>query len=152
MSETFADFCIPTELSEEDQGLYSSTPLRPRHKTSSLHISGRIEVHCIWTVRLIPEPTENMRVGTIAVRAELPATATHITDKQIQEALWHYYYDIEKSVGYLMSTYVAKKEKEKKKSKGGFISCFDARGGDAAQVRGVYGHGKAERGGGFTFR
>jgi len=67
---------------------------------------------------LSEEDQENMRVGTIAVRAELPATATHITDKQIQEALWHYYYDIEKSVGYLMSTYVAKKEKEKKKSKG----------------------------------
>ncbi|KAK0120257.1 Hsp70 suppressor, GTPase facilitates ribosomal subunit dissociation [Cadophora gregata] len=58
-----------------------------------------------------------MRVGTIAVRAELPATASHITDKQIQEALWHYYYDIEKSVGYLVSTYVAKKEKKEKKVK-----------------------------------
>lgn len=93
-----------------------------------------------------------MRVGTIAVRAELPATATHITDKQIQEALWHYYYDIEKSVGYLMSTYVAKKEKQKKKSKGEFISCFDGQGGSAARFRGAYGQGKVERGGGFTFR
>ncbi|PVH75367.1 hypothetical protein DL98DRAFT_498454 [Cadophora sp. DSE1049] len=63
---------------------------------------------------LSEEDQENMRVGTIAVRAELPATATHITDKQIQEALWHYYYDIEKSVGYLVNTYVTKKEKKSK--------------------------------------
>lgn len=98
-----------------------------------------------------------MRVGTIAIRAELPTTATHVTDKQIQEALWHYYYDIEKSVGYLMSTYVAKKEKKEKKVKGGFISLlgqgsgsghgFGAGVGDGNKV--VYGR---DRGGGFTFR
>ncbi|KAH7346232.1 hypothetical protein BKA65DRAFT_455628 [Rhexocercosporidium sp. MPI-PUGE-AT-0058] len=78
---------------------------------------------------LSEEDQENMRVGTIAVRAELPPTATHITDKQIQEALWHYYYDIEKSVGYLVNTYVAKKEKKEKKVKGGFISLL---GGESA--------------------
>lgn len=59
---------------------------------------------------------ENMRVGTIAVRAELPATATHITDKQIQEALWNYYYDIEKSVGYLKNTYITKPKATKKEN------------------------------------
>lgn len=54
---------------------------------------------------LSEEDQENMRVGTIAIRAELPQTATHITEKQIQEALWNYYYDIEQSVGHLISTY-----------------------------------------------
>ncbi|CZT43313.1 related to elongation factor 1-alpha [Rhynchosporium secalis] len=67
---------------------------------------------------LSEEDQENMRVGTIAIRLELPETATHITDKQIHEALWHYYYDIEKSVGYLISTFVAKREKKEKKIKG----------------------------------
>ncbi|KAL2069407.1 hypothetical protein VTL71DRAFT_14086 [Oculimacula yallundae] len=66
---------------------------------------------------LSEEDQENMRVGTIAIRAELPETAEHITDKQIHDALWHYYYDIEKSVGYLMNTYVVKKEKKEKKVK-----------------------------------
>ncbi|KAG4436574.1 hypothetical protein IFR05_007928 [Cadophora sp. M221] len=66
---------------------------------------------------------ENMRVGTIAVRAELPPTATHITDKQIQEALWHYYYDVEKSVGYLVGAFVVKKEKKGKGKEGKVNDC-----------------------------
>ena len=46
--------------------------------------------------------------------------AGHITEKQIHEALWHYYYDIEKTVGYLLATYVTKpKEKEQKKAAAG---------------------------------
>jgi elongation factor 1 alpha-like protein len=74
-----------------------------------------------------------MRVGTIAVRAELPATASHITDSQIQEALWNYYYDIEKTVGYLTSTYITKPKAKKqdtakmvKKLEGGSFSILDA--------------------------
>lgn len=56
----------------------------------------------------------NMAAGTIAVRAELPSTATHITDAQIQEALWNYYYDIEKSVSYLTKKYITKPQAPKK--------------------------------------
>lgn len=76
---------------------------------------------------------ENLRAGTIAVRSKLPSTASHITDKQIWEALWHYYYDIETSVGYLVSTYVTKPKAQKKetraavqKSEGGLFSFMDA--------------------------
>jgi hypothetical protein len=72
-----------------------------------------------------------MRVGTIAIRAELPPQGIHITDKQIQEALWHYYYDIEKSVGYLVSTYISGPKAQKKakaqdvkKTQGRFCSFF----------------------------
>lgn len=53
-----------------------------------------------------------MVVGTIAVRAEIP-TAGHITDAQIQEALWTYYYDIEKSVSYLTNKYINPKTPKK---------------------------------------
>jgi len=71
-----------------------------------------------------------MRIGTIAVREKLPPTATHVTDKQIQESLWHYYYDVEKSVEYLANTYMKKpKEKAQKKEKkvaGGLISFRDS--------------------------
>lgn len=48
------------------------------------------------------EDKEQMRLGTINVRdalgSEIPAT-----DDEIQEALWHYYYDIAKSVSYIKS-------------------------------------------------
>lgn len=46
---------------------------------------------------------EQMRVGTIKVREAL-GTSVNVTDVQIQEALWHYYYDIGKSATYLKST------------------------------------------------
>ncbi|PBP17260.1 P-loop containing nucleoside triphosphate hydrolase [Diplocarpon rosae] len=91
--DEYADDGADEELSEEDQG-----PTPPPRKLQPL----------------ANFPAENMRVGTIAVRAELPLSVTHITNKQIQEALWHYYYDIEKSVGYLVNTYVEKPKKEKK--------------------------------------
>lgn len=43
-----------------------------------------------------------------------------ITDKDIQEALWHYYYDVDKSVNYLLQKSMPKEEK-KKKTKGGSL-------------------------------
>ncbi|KAG9229204.1 P-loop containing nucleoside triphosphate hydrolase protein [Amylocarpus encephaloides] len=63
---------------------------------------------------LSEEDQEYMRRGTIEVRNALPATASHITDKQIQESLWHYYYDVEKAVKYLAATLVAKAAKAPK--------------------------------------
>lgn len=47
------------------------------------------------------EDQEQLRVGTIAVREELGEDSDFTTDKEIQDALWYYYYDIEKSVAYL---------------------------------------------------
>lgn len=45
---------------------------------------------------------EHLRQGTAKVRdvlgPELP-----ITDKEIEDSLWHYYYDIDKTVNYLLS-------------------------------------------------
>jgi hypothetical protein len=60
-----------------------------------------------------------MRLGTIKVREALPANASNITDSQIQEALWHYYYDVGKSVSYLVNTYAPRSPKAPKKSGGG---------------------------------
>jgi hypothetical protein len=60
-----------------------------------------------------------MRLGTIEVREALPANANNVTDTQIQEALWHYYYDIGKSVSYLVNTYAPRSPKAPKKSGGG---------------------------------
>jgi len=60
-----------------------------------------------------------MRVGTISVREALGDDVPGITDKDIQDALWHYFYDVEKSVNYLIQSRTAKKKPAKKKAKGG---------------------------------
>ncbi|KFY38386.1 hypothetical protein V494_04378 [Pseudogymnoascus sp. VKM F-4513 (FW-928)] len=71
---------------------------------------------------LTEEDKESMRVGTIAVREALGEDVPGITDKDIQEALWHYFYDVEKSVNYLLTSRTAKKDTEKKKkAKGGSL-------------------------------
>jgi elongation factor 1 alpha-like protein len=44
---------------------------------------------------------EQMRLGTIGVREALGDFEAGVSDAQIQEALWHYYYDVAKSVSYL---------------------------------------------------
>lgn len=53
-----------------------------------------------------------MRQGTIKVRETLPPGPNNITEKQIHEALWNYYYDVEKSVAYLVKTYYPKVPKK----------------------------------------
>jgi hypothetical protein len=55
------------------------------------------------------------------VRDALGGDVPGITDNNIQEALWHYFYDVEKSVNYLLQSRTAKKETSKKKAKGGSI-------------------------------
>lgn len=74
-----------------------------------------------------------MREGTIKVRQTLGGDVPAITDKEIQEALWHYYYDVEKSVTYLLNSRTTKRAKQEnkkvvasgKKGNGGsyFIKC-----------------------------
>jgi len=60
-----------------------------------------------------------MREGTNKVRDVLGHDIPSITDEKIQEALWHYYYDIEKSINYLLSLQTKKvKEVGGKKGKG----------------------------------
>ena len=45
---------------------------------------------------------QQLRLGTIEVRKQL-GSEYNPSDSEIQEALWHYYYDIGKSVAYLKS-------------------------------------------------
>jgi elongation factor 1 alpha-like protein len=49
---------------------------------------------------LAPEDKEQLKAGTAAVREELGADFP-ASEKEIQDALWHYYYDVRKSVAYL---------------------------------------------------
>ncbi|KAH8722048.1 hypothetical protein BGZ61DRAFT_447903 [Ilyonectria robusta] len=56
---------------------------------------------------LSPEDRAAMTQGTTEVLRALGSEANKVTTEQIQEALWHYYYDLDKSVTYLMKTYIA---------------------------------------------
>ncbi|KAF2649085.1 hypothetical protein K491DRAFT_735684 [Lophiostoma macrostomum CBS 122681] len=58
---------------------------------------------------LSPEDQEQMRLGTIKVKEALDSTIS-VTDKQIEEALWNYYYNIGKSVTYLKNTFGPKQK------------------------------------------
>jgi HBS1 N-terminus len=55
---------------------------------------------------LSSEDQEKLRLGTDQVRNALGRNFALITDKAIQDTLWHYYYDTAKSVNYLKSTFL----------------------------------------------
>lgn len=54
---------------------------------------------CVQQLTFLPE---QLRLGTIKVRDVL-GNDLPITDKEIEDSLWHYYYDIDKTVNYLIS-------------------------------------------------
>jgi elongation factor 1 alpha-like protein len=63
---------------------------------------------------------EQMRLGTISVREALGPAEAGVSDAQIHDALWHYYYDVGKSVSYLknkLSPAPPKKETQPTKEK-----------------------------------
>jgi elongation factor 1 alpha-like protein len=49
---------------------------------------------------LTEEDRIQMQEGTTRVKSVLGSQYS-VTDKEIQDALWHYYYDVDKSVAYL---------------------------------------------------
>jgi elongation factor 1 alpha-like protein len=51
---------------------------------------------------LTSEDKEQLRLGLIRVRESL-GDSIAATDEEIQEALWHYYYDVAKSVAFVKS-------------------------------------------------
>jgi elongation factor 1 alpha-like protein len=83
---------------------------------------------------LTEDDKEQMRVGTAGVRAALGEFEAGVSDAQIQEALWHYYYDVGKSVTYLknkLGGVQAPSETAPKKEKA--VSKFDQVASAAAQ-------------------
>ncbi|KAF7508651.1 hypothetical protein GJ744_009043 [Endocarpon pusillum] len=60
------------------------------------------------------EDQERLRVATVQARNTLGQGFTSITDKEIQDALWHYYYDISKSVSYLKNKHTPSQSKQDK--------------------------------------
>ena len=53
------------------------------------------------TEGLTAEDKEKLRLGTLQVREALAGVPA--SDSEIQDALWHYYYDVGKSVTYIKS-------------------------------------------------
>ena len=67
---------------------------------------------------LSPEDRALMTQGTADVTAALGLEAPKVTTAQIEEALWHYYYDVDKSVAYLISKFIDPPKKAPPKVKG----------------------------------
>lgn len=53
---------------------------------------------------LTADDKEQLSAGTVAVRAEL-GDGFPVTDQEIQDSLWHYFYDIAKTVAHLKSEF-----------------------------------------------
>ncbi|KAM0331465.1 hypothetical protein ACHAQA_003141 [Verticillium albo-atrum] len=72
--------------------------------------------------QLTPEDREALAKGAEQVREALGTAANSITTQQIHDALWYYYYDIEKTVDYLLKKFIApptpKSEPKKPKETG----------------------------------
>lgn len=78
---------------------------------------------------LSPEDKIQMAEGTAEVTALLGPGADKVTIQQIQDALWHYYYDVDKTVAYLIGKFVdptpkpaAKPKAQTKPTEGMYIS------------------------------
>ncbi|KAF2227413.1 P-loop containing nucleoside triphosphate hydrolase protein [Elsinoe ampelina] len=65
---------------------------------------------------LTEDDKEQLRMGTAKVRSIL-GESSHISNSAIEEALWHYYYDIEKTVTYLKNEHKPKETKPKEVSR-----------------------------------
>jgi elongation factor 1 alpha-like protein len=93
---------------------------------------------------LSPEDKVAMAEGTEKVKKALGADSAKVTAAQIQEALWHYYYDVDKSVAYLRKSFTpaTPKPPPKKSAEGKFhessfpstdLSCGGAANGAEAE-------------------
>ena len=54
-----------------------------------------------------PEDRASMKEGTLKVKDALGPDGAKVTVKQVEEALWHYYFDVDKSVTYLRNKFVS---------------------------------------------
>lgn len=59
-----------------------------------------------------------MANGTAEIQAALGPQSSKVTVQQIQEALWHYYYDVDKSVAFLISKFIDPPAPKKKETPG----------------------------------
>ena len=94
--------CCATDSYEVANELW--TELSPSDKGNSLIKLGYDTHDMRVTDRDDHGRVEQMREATASVR-EILGPEVPVTDKEIQDSLWHYYYDVGKTVTYLLSTY-----------------------------------------------
>jgi len=68
---------------------------------------------------------EQMRIGTMSVREALGEFEAGVSDAQIQESLWHYYYDVGKTVTYLKNKLGGAQTPKETPKKEKVVSKFD---------------------------
>ena len=66
---------------------------------------------------LSPEDKAQMTAATAEVKSMLGSQASKVTTQQIQESLWHYYYDVDKTIAYLISKFIDPAPKPAAKTK-----------------------------------
>jgi hypothetical protein len=92
--------CLPNVIESQPQIIMS------KHRVKSVALDNDYDDDYDYDqeedIGMGEEDKEQMRLGTIKVRETLGAEF-HATDEEIQEALWHYYYDVGKSVTYIKS-------------------------------------------------
>lgn len=75
------------------------------------------------------EDRGNFNTLTPVVRAELEEAGLQASDREVQDALWHYYWDVAKSVGYLKNVKKPKQQQQqqpaRKQEKEKVLSRFD---------------------------
>lgn len=85
---------------------------------------------------------DNFATLTPVVRAELDEAGLQAADREIEEALWHYYWDVSKSVAYLKNTRTPRTgagKEEKAKGAGKAKSKFELAAEKSAAVAGECG-------------
>lgn len=89
------------------------------------------------------EDRENFTTLTPVVRAELEEAGLQASDREIEDALWHYYWDVGKSVAYLKNARPPRqgkeggqKKEEKAKKEGKGKSRFDVAAEKSAEMAG----------------
>jgi hypothetical protein len=65
-----------------------------------------------------PEDRANFANLTPVVHAELSEAGLQASDREVQDALWHYYWDVGKSVAYLKNTRTPRTKNEERGKKG----------------------------------
>ena len=87
------------------------------------------------------EDRHNIATLTPVVRAELDEAGLQASDREIEEALWHYYWDVGKSVAYLKNSRTPRTQQQggkKEKGEGKAKSKFDQAAERSASSVGEY--------------
>ncbi|KAI9759356.1 MAG: Hsp70 suppressor, GTPase facilitates ribosomal subunit dissociation [Chaenotheca gracillima] len=88
-------------------------------------------------IELSEEDAAQMKACTAKVQEALQNELPNVTVKEIQDSLWHYYYDVDKTVSWLQSQHKPQEEKTPKKKSGSSEQASKAAGGASVKKQNV---------------